>query len=81
MLKAVEATIETNGQIHLLEPIHLTHPCRAIVTIIEEPEILETALLSHIAISGYSMPRQLFGRPDHTIRLHPIARRFIGLVG
>ena len=46
MLKAVEATIETSGEIHLLEPIHLARSCRAIVTIMEEPEIPETALLS-----------------------------------
>ena len=46
MLKAVEATIETSGEIRLLEPIHLAHSCRAIVTIMEEPEIPETALLS-----------------------------------
>ena len=46
MLKAVEATIETDGRIHLLEPIRLGHSCRAIVTIIEEPNVAETALLS-----------------------------------
>ena len=46
MLQALEATIETSGEIHLIKPIHLTHSCRAIVTILEEPEIPETALLS-----------------------------------
>lgn len=46
MLKALEATIETDGRIHLLEPLHLGHACRAIVTIIEEPDVPETALLS-----------------------------------
>ena len=46
MLKAVEATIETDGQIHLLEPLHLLHSCRAIVTIMDEPDVAETALLS-----------------------------------
>ena len=46
MLTAVEATIEVNGEVRWLEPVHVTHPCRAIVTIIEEPEIGETALLS-----------------------------------
>lgn len=45
MLKAIGATIDTEGQIHLHEPVKLTHSCRAIVTIIEE-EIPETALLS-----------------------------------
>jgi hypothetical protein len=46
MLHALEATIEASGEIHLIEPIHLAHSCRAIVTILEEPEIPETALLS-----------------------------------
>jgi hypothetical protein len=51
MLKAVEATIETDGQIHLLEPLHLHHSCRAIVTIMDEPEVPETALLSEQALA------------------------------
>ncbi len=46
MLMALEATVETNGAIYLMEPIHLTHTCRAIVTIMDEPETPETALLS-----------------------------------
>ena len=46
MLQAVEATIEASGEIHLIEPINLAHSCRAIVTILEEPEVPETALLS-----------------------------------
>jgi hypothetical protein len=51
MIKAIEATIETNGEIHLLEPVHLNHACRAIVTIISEPEIQETALLSEQSLA------------------------------
>jgi len=51
MLKSVEATIETNGEIHLLEPVHVAHSCRALVTIIEEPGISETALLSQQALA------------------------------
>ena len=46
MLKSVEATIETDGKIHLIEPLRLGHSCRAIVTIIDEPDVPETALLS-----------------------------------
>ncbi len=46
MLKAVEATIETDGKIHLIEPLRLGRSCRAIVTIIDEPDVPETALLS-----------------------------------
>ena len=51
MLMAVEATIETNGVIHLLEPIRLAHTCRAIITIMDESEISETTLLSQNALS------------------------------
>jgi len=46
MMKSVEATIETDGRVHLKEPVHLTRTCRAIITIIEENDIAETALLS-----------------------------------
>ncbi|TFH15588.1 MAG: hypothetical protein E4H02_07535 [Lentisphaerales bacterium] len=50
MLKSVEATIEADGEIHLRESVHLSHACRAIVTIIEEPDIPETAILSEAAL-------------------------------
>ncbi len=46
MLKVVEATVETDGRIHLLESLHVGRSCRAIVTILEEPDVPETALLS-----------------------------------
>jgi hypothetical protein len=50
MLRSIEARIETNGQVFLLEPVRLPHPCRAIVTIIEEPQVPEIALLSETAL-------------------------------
>lgn len=51
MLKSLEATIETDGRIHLREQVRLQHTCRAIVTIIDEVEIPETALLSEAVLS------------------------------
>jgi hypothetical protein len=51
MLTSIEATIEKDGVVHLKEPIHLPHPCRAIVTIVDEPVIAETALLSEPALA------------------------------
>ena len=51
MLKAVEATIDRNGEIHLIEPLRLAHSCRAIVTIMEPPDVPETALLSQQALA------------------------------
>ncbi|VGO16193.1 hypothetical protein PDESU_04783 [Pontiella desulfatans] len=51
MLKAVEATIETDGHVRLLEQVHLTHPCRAIVTIVDAPDVPESALLAEQALA------------------------------
>jgi hypothetical protein len=51
MLKAVEATIETDGKIHLIEPLRLGHSCRAIVTIIDESDVPEPALLSQQSLA------------------------------
>ena len=42
MLKAVEATIDTNGEVHLSEAVHIKTPCRAIVTIIEDDSEMES---------------------------------------
>ena len=51
MLKSIEATIDTNGQVQLHEPVTLSHTCRAIVTLIEVPGVSETALLSQQALA------------------------------
>ncbi len=51
MLQTLEATIEKSGVVHLIDPIHLTHTCRAIVTIMEDPDVPETALLSQQALA------------------------------
>jgi len=51
MLRSIEATIDSHGKVRLNEPVHLVRPCRAIVTIIEEPELSETALLSEESLS------------------------------
>jgi hypothetical protein len=54
MLRTVEAVIDIQGQVHLLEPISLTGARRALVTILEEApdtSIHETALLSEAALA------------------------------
>ena len=51
MLTSIEATIEKDGVVRLKEPVRLAHPCRAIVTIVDEPPIAETALLSEAALA------------------------------
>ena len=52
MLKSVEAIIETDGEIRLTEQVRLSRRCRAIVTIIEEPDLPETALLSEKSLGA-----------------------------
>lgn len=37
MLQTVEAEVDTNGTVHLLEPLHVKKRTRAIVTLIEQP--------------------------------------------
>ncbi|MFQ3167706.1 MAG: hypothetical protein ACI8QI_000237 [Limisphaerales bacterium] len=48
---SIEATIETDGQVHLAEPIHLPHACQAIVTILDESDSPDIALLSESSLS------------------------------
>jgi hypothetical protein len=54
MIKTVEAVIDENGQVRLLEAINLPAARRALVTILEEEPaatIAETALLSEAALA------------------------------
>jgi len=54
MIKTVEAVIDENGQVRLLEAINLPVARRALVTILEEEpatSIAETALLSESALA------------------------------
>jgi hypothetical protein len=58
MLRSVEATIGTDGQVHLCEPLCLPYLCRAIVTILDEAESPELAMLSEQAST------RDWGRPE-----------------
>ena len=61
MLRSVEAIIEKNGEIRLLEPIRPDSRCRAILTIIDETpnDVAETALLSEAVLSeDWSRPEE-----------------------
>ena len=54
MLRTVEAIINAQGQVHLLEPISLSGSRRALVTILEEEpgtSVHDTALLSEAALA------------------------------
>ncbi len=55
MIRTVEAIIDEQGQVHLLEAVHLPAPRRALVTILNEaPQhaTTETALLSEPALAA-----------------------------
>ncbi|HEY0546118.1 MAG TPA: hypothetical protein VGC91_12130 [Pyrinomonadaceae bacterium] len=62
MIQTVEAIIEPDGKVQLLESVQLTEPRRALVTILEdEPaaKVSETALLSEQALAeDWSRPEE-----------------------
>ena len=52
MLQTIEATIDEQGNVRLLQPIQLSKPRRAYVTILDdERDIPDTALLSEAALA------------------------------
>ena len=51
MLTSIEATIDQEGIVKLKEPIRLSHPCKAIVTIMDEAPATEAALLSEATLA------------------------------
>ena len=69
MLQTIEATIDEQGNVRLLQPIQLSRPRRAYVTILaDERDIPETALLSEVALA------EDWNRPEEDVawsHLHP----------
>lgn len=51
LLKTVEAIIEPDGSVRLVEPIQVPRPQRALVTVLDEGTDSETTLLSEAALS------------------------------
>ena len=51
MIRTVEAIIDEKGRVSLLEPVRLSTARRALVTILEEKPIAETALLSEAVLA------------------------------
>ncbi len=54
MIRTIEATIDEQGNVKLLEPVRLTSVRRALVTILEDApsvSVSETALLSEPALA------------------------------
>lgn len=61
MIRTVEALIDEQGNVHLLEPVPLGAARRALVTILDEPVagVSETALLSEAALAqDWSRPEE-----------------------
>jgi hypothetical protein len=57
MLRTIEAVIEEDGQVRLLETISVSGPRRALVTVLDEPADL-SALLSEPALADWNRPEE-----------------------
>ncbi len=51
MLTSIEAIVDKDGAVRLSKPVRLDHPCRAIVTIMEDPAVTGGTLLSEPALA------------------------------
>lgn len=59
MLRTVEATIDEHGHVSLNEPMAVSRPTRAIVTLLDEIDpSLEPYLLSERALSDWLCPEE-----------------------
>jgi hypothetical protein len=61
LIRTVEAVIDEQGAIRLLEPVQVTGPRRALVTILEEEPVEPvgaTALLSEAALADWNRPEE-----------------------
>jgi hypothetical protein len=61
MIQTVEAVIDTTGHVRLLGKVRVDAPCRALVTVLEEPAAMseETALLAEPALAeDWSRPEE-----------------------
>ncbi len=61
MIQTVEAVVDETGRVRLLGEVHVIAPCRALVTVLEEPAAIpgETAMLAEPALaSDWSRPEE-----------------------
>ena len=60
MIKTVEAVVDDQGKVRLLQPVHLGSSRRALVVILDEPGAIddETALLSEAALADWNRPEE-----------------------
>ena len=72
MLITVEATIDEQGNVKLLEPVQLSKPERAFVIIFdEEYNVSETALLSESALAEHWLRPEEDAAWEHLQHLSP----------
>jgi hypothetical protein len=59
MIRTVEAVVDSNGQVRLVEDVQLSGPRRALVTILDDaPRSEETALMTEEALADWSRPEE-----------------------
>ncbi|MGH8522759.1 MAG: hypothetical protein ACREXY_00585 [Gammaproteobacteria bacterium] len=60
MIRTVEAIVDDTGEVRLSEPLRISGPHRALVTVLDEPpvEAYEMALLSEPSLSDWSRPEE-----------------------
>lgn len=60
MIRTVEAIVDDTGEVRLSEPLRMSGPHRALVTVLDEPpvEAYEMALLSEPSLSDWSRPEE-----------------------
>ena len=57
MRRTLEATVDPDGTVRLVEPVELNGPARALVTILDAP-VDEVTLLSEAALSDWNRPEE-----------------------
>ena len=60
MIKTVEAVVDDEGKVRLLQPMHLRSSRQALVVILDEPGAIgdEAAQLSEAALADWSRPEE-----------------------
>jgi hypothetical protein len=58
MLRTIEATIDRNGKVKLNERIKIRRKAKALVTILDQPEVDDVTLLSEPALADWNRPEE-----------------------
>lgn len=60
MIRTIEAVVDAQGTVRLLDAVSLPQERRALVTILDEPPTIphETALLSEAALQDWNRPEE-----------------------